>query len=263
MPTAGEAGRHGAERRPRGKRRWLVIDFTAAIDIYCERGSAAFWAEPLNAWSNLAFPAAAAWATLAARRQGGATPEYWLLVLLAALVGVGSFLFHTFANVWSEYADTIPIWTFVAATILVVVNRAAGLRPGPFVIGGLVATVVFIVIFVTATDPAPAVPPPPDPLNGSGQYAPALAALAAFAAFAWSRRMPTRGLLLAATLAFLAALFFRSIDIRVCATLPMGTHFLWHLLNGLMVGLILKVMLMTDPHQRRTAGSGASAFSRT
>ena len=78
----------------------------------------------------------------------------------------------------------------------------------------------------------------------------ALIALAGFAVFAWVRRMPIRGLLLAATLAFLAALFFRSIDIRVCAAFPVGTHFLWHLMNGLMVGLILMALLATDPRER-------------
>ncbi|HRO12774.1 ceramidase domain-containing protein [Amaricoccus sp.] len=227
------------------------MDWTAAIDIYCERTSAGFWAEPVNAWSNLAFPAAALWVAVAARRRGGATPAFWALAVLAALVGAGSFLFHTFGNVWSEYADTIPIWTFVAATLFVAATRVAGLRPHPAGAAGLVAAVVLIVTFLAATDPHPAVPPPPDPLNGSLQYAPALIALATVAAFAWSRRLPIASLLLAATLVFLAALVFRTIDMAVCATFPLGTHFLWHLLNGLTVGLILTAMLATDPGQCR------------
>ncbi len=224
------------------------MDWTAAIDIYCERTSADFWAEPVNAWSNLAFPAAALWAAVAARRRGGATPAFRALVILAALVGVGSFFFHTFGNVWSEYADTIPIWTFVAATLFVAASRVAGLRPHPIVAAGLVAAVVLIVTFVTATDPA--VQSPPDPLNGSLQYAPALIALATFAILARIRRMPFATLLLGATVAFLAALFFRTIDMAVCAAFPLGTHFLWHLLNGLTVGLILMVMLAADLEQR-------------
>jgi len=219
------------------------------MDLYCERTAVGFWAEPVNAWSNLAFPVAALWATVTAHRRGGASAEYWGLVVLAAFVGLGSFLFHTFANVWSEYADAIPIWTFVAATVFVALGRLTGLRPGPIVLAGLVAASLGIVIFVTATDPHAEAPVLPDPLNGSGQYAPALLALAAFAAFARVRKTPTRGLLLAAFLAFLAALVFRSIDLRVCAPVPLGTHFLWHLLNGLMVGLILMIMLKTDPRQ--------------
>lgn len=230
------------------------MDWTAAIDLYCERRSAAFWAEPVNAWSNLAFPVAALWASVAARRSGGATPAFRVLVGLAALVGLGSFLFHTFATVWSEYADTIPIWSFVAATIYVAASRIAGVQPGPVVGALLVAAVVVVVVFVTATDPDAAVAPSAAPLNGSGQYAPALLVLAAFAAYAGIRKLPTRGVLLAATLAFLAALSFRTIDLRVCAGFPLGTHFLWHLLDGLMVGLILMALLMTDPRAVRAAG---------
>lgn len=209
------------------------MDWTAAIDLYCERSSAGFWAEPVNAWSNLAFPVAALAASLGARRRSGASPDYWVLVALAALVGLGSFLFHTVAEVWSEYADTIPIWSFVAGSIAVA-------------LAGLAAAVAFIVVFLSATDPRPAVPPPPDPLNGSGQYAPALAALVAFAAISWVRRMPARGLLVAAALVFLAALVFRSVDLRICSAFPLGTHVLWHLLNGLMVGLVLWAMLPAD-----------------
>ncbi len=35
------------------------MDWFQAVDIYCERTSAAFWAEPVNALSNLSFIAAA------------------------------------------------------------------------------------------------------------------------------------------------------------------------------------------------------------
>jgi hypothetical protein len=168
------------------------MDWTAAIDIYCERTSPGFWAEPVNAWSNLGFPVAAFWAAMAAWRRGGTTNEYWTIVVLGALVGVGSFLFHTFANVWAEYADTIPIWTFVAAAVAVAARRIAGLRPGPGVIIGLVAAVLFIVLFVTATDPEPAAVSRADPLNGSGQYAPALVLLGILAGFAWVKQLLTR-----------------------------------------------------------------------
>lgn len=223
------------------------MTWTAPIDLYCERTAQGFWAEPLNAFSNLALIVAALWAARSARRHGGATTETWSLVVLAGLVGVGSFVFHTFANVWSEYADTIPIWSFVGAMAFVTAKRIVGLHPSPLAMIGLVAAVLGIVLFVAATDPE-AAGAAADPLNGSGQYAPALIVLVGFAAFAWIRSLPTWRLLLGATLAFLAALFFRSIDLRVCAAWPLGTHFLWHIMVAVMVGLLLHVMLMTDRH---------------
>jgi hypothetical protein len=35
------------------------------------------------------------------------------------------------------------------------------------------------------------------------------------------------------------SLTFRSIDMTVCDALPLGTHFLWHSLNGLALYLLL------------------------
>src|SRR5687768_2996924 len=85
---------------------------------YCERGAdAAFWAEPLNALSNIAFLAAAlaAGRELAGRPTGGRRHFEALLVVLVAVIGVGSFLFHTLATRWAMYADVIPIGLFMLA----------------------------------------------------------------------------------------------------------------------------------------------------
>ncbi len=96
------------------------------IDLYCERTGTGFWNEPLNAFSNLAFimAAAVAWQARAQRQNQGDSWEV-LLILLAGTIGVGSFLFHVFANSWSEHADVIPIWSFVALYVLVSIYRSS------------------------------------------------------------------------------------------------------------------------------------------
>lgn len=40
------------------------------IDLYCERTTSAFWAEPVNALTNLAFVIAGLWGVAAVRRHG-------------------------------------------------------------------------------------------------------------------------------------------------------------------------------------------------
>lgn len=40
------------------------------------------------------------------------------------------------------------------------------------------------------------------------------------------------------------SLFFRTIDMAVCESIPIGTHFLWHLLNGVLVYLAAYSLLM-------------------
>ena len=96
---------------------------TDPVDIYCERLDPGFWAEPLNAASNIAFIVAALIGAAMLVRRGNRDVDLWLLVALTAAVGVGSFLFHTFATVWAGLADTIPIWVFVAVFVAVAMWR--------------------------------------------------------------------------------------------------------------------------------------------
>jgi hypothetical protein len=81
----------------------------ARIFAYCERGlDPAFWAEPLNALSNAAFLIAAWWAWRTWRQSLQAGQAELGLVALLAVIGAGSFLFHTFATRWAALADVIP-----------------------------------------------------------------------------------------------------------------------------------------------------------
>ena len=215
------------------------MDWFAAVDIYCERVGTAFWAEPWNAWSNLSFIAAALWAAVEARKRG-ADGVIWLLTAMAALVGVGSFLFHTFANTWSEYADTIPIWSFVAAFVFVAMQRIGGMKPGKVGAIALAVAAVMVVVMLASGEGESG---PPGVLNGSEQYAPALIALLVFSVLSWRRRHPMWPWIWAATGLFCLSLVFRTIDLAICSSFPIGSHFMWHLLNGLMVAVLLQMLL--------------------
>lgn len=223
------------------------MDWLQAVDIYCERGSAGFWAEPVNALSNLSFIAAAIWAAATAQARGIKAPIVWLLITMGGLIGIGSFLFHTFANRWSELADVLPIWSFVAVFVLTAMHVIGGMplrRVGIWAFGilGAAATVV---LFSALGEGALTGATAPDPLNGSGQYAPALAALVVFAVLSLRRGHPGARWIAGATGVFLLSLIFRTIDRDICASLSLGTHFLWHLLNGLMIGLLLQMLIRT------------------
>ena len=37
------------------------------------------------------------------------------------------------------------------------------------------------------------------------------------------------------------SLTFRSVDEMVCRAMPLGTHFMWHILNGVMLGWMIEV----------------------
>lgn len=57
-------------------------------------------------------------------------------------------------------------------------------------------------------------------------------------------------LLACSTVSFVAAVTFRSIDRVGVALLPMGTHFLWHLLGGISVWCIMEYLFRLDVRRR-------------
>lgn len=203
------------------------------VDLYCERLHAGFWAEPVNAITNLAFIAAAAGGYLLWQRYGRGDRYLLALVGLALLIGIGSFLFHTFATRWGVLADAIPIAVFVVAFLIYALRR--------FLDQSVVATTAWIALFLAVAAILPRLLPPGF-LNNSGFYFPVLGALA-IVGFAIRARggkwLWVGGAFLSGAALFALSLSFRIVDPSVCAQFPLGTHFLWHCLNGALIYLML------------------------
>ena len=217
------------------------MDWFAPIDLYCERLTEAFWAEPLNALSNISFLIAAGFGAKRARIEGGGIMA-WVLVALAALIGIGSFLFHTFANGWSELADVLPIWSFVAIYVLALITKLKGRAPSAWLLVAVAGAAAVTLISLTLSEPSPQ-PTRPAPFNGSLQYAPAWIAMAVFTLVFYRKQIAERHWVLAATVAFTISLVFRSLDHALCELFPAGTHFVWHIMNGAMIGLLLQLYI--------------------
>jgi hypothetical protein len=194
------------------------------IDAYCERTDATFWAEPVNALTNGAFLIAAVVLALAARRRGGDLPVL-LLAGLIAVIGVGSFLFHTVATRWAALADVIPIAIFIHAYFFLALTRILRLT--------IPVAAALTLAFLAASYPLAGLLAPL--LGGSSGYAPALLALVGVGLAALPRdRAAARGLLAGAAL-FAVSLAARMADEPLCAAWPLGTHGLWHGLNAVLL----------------------------
>lgn len=219
----------------------------APIRAYCERTDASFWSEPLNAVSNGAFLLAALAVALRERKRAPGDPIALALAGLIAVVGIGSFLFHTLAVRWSLLADVIPIALFIYGYFLLAMRRFLDLGMVPAVI----ATVLFAG-FNVGLEPALDAATGRSvgaATNGSLSYLPAILALAGVAiALFLSRPREPAGKRAAVALLGLAGLFavslsLRTLDVALCPALPIGTHFLWHLLNAaVLYGLVATAM---------------------
>ena len=226
------------------------MDWAAQVDIYCERLDPSFWAEPLNALSNLAFILAGFWAAREAQRRHITQTSIWVLIVLAFCIGIGSFLFHTFATAWSGAADVVPIWLFVLTYIFVASALVGGTSPRRtvYVATGVLAAVALAVVILSTGSgseqhASEATDHTHDPWNGSQQYFPAVIAMFIFSAITLVRGHPIRWWFTAATGVFLISLSFRTVDIALCDAWPYGTHIFWHLLNGTTIALLLQALI--------------------
>jgi len=287
------------------------MDWTRAVDIYCERVSAAFWAEPINALTNIAFilaglfalrmeaarngrgialtgllailfavaliailsqvigtawalsasdapmalvilkavasvgilALALTWAPAAFPDPGISWPAIWLSAN-AVVVGIGSFLFHTVAQSWAGAADGGPIMFFILGYFVVTMNRYGGLSW----LWASIATAGFVAGMVAMSAGLRALrdllPPGYEILLASSSYYPALVALLLVGAWLKIQRAhPAGGVLMRVGGLFAISLAFRSMDGPLCDWIPIGTHFLWHLFNGLIFWILLQTLV--------------------
>jgi hypothetical protein len=211
--------------------------WSTPVDLYCERTDPSFWAEPVNALSNAAFLIAAAFAYRDWRARGSTDVAALLLIGVTVLVGLGSFAFHTLATRGAALLDIVPIALFIHGYLYVAMRRFIGL--------GVVLSLVIVVVFFALTQGLSTMLPR-GLLNSSVSYLPALAAM--FVVGGIVRTTPAGRTLLCAAAVFAVSLTFRTIDLTVCASLPLGTHPLWHGLNAVVLYLLIRAAIETPRH---------------
>ncbi|PRY30952.1 hypothetical protein [Umezawaea tangerina] len=205
------------------------------VDAYCERLAPGLWGEPLNALSNLGFLLAAAVLWFRFRPEQRSMRA---LVVLLALIGVASLAFHTAATELTRVFDVLFIAVFVFFYVVcfghwfwgLPWHRAWWFAPGLAVLGVLLVPVSL------------AIP------GGSGSY---LAAGVALVGLAVALRFfgPTgtrhhwRAFAVAGVV-FAVSLTLRTVDLTWCADWPSGTHYLWHLLNAVVLFLVAREALV-------------------
>jgi len=211
--------------------------WSTPIDLYCERVTPFFWAEPVNALSNIAFLIAAFAALDRWRRKAKGDGAILALIVVVATVGLGSFAFHTVATRAAMLLDITPIGIFIYGYFLLALRRFLGLSWPP----ALMLLIGFIVLSLGLASLVPR-----QVLNGSSGYLPALAALTILGWILHGHKAG-QAMMVGAGL-FVVSLTFRIVDLDVCATWPLGTHFLWHLFNAAVLYTVLRGAIAERQH---------------
>jgi hypothetical protein len=223
------------------------MDYQQVLDVYCERTDPLFWSEPLNAISNAAFVVAAIVLLMRARATQRALP--WDIAALAgliALIGVGSFIFHTVATVWASLLDVLFIEIYIYVYFARFLRRVGRL--------GLMWMAIALLLFALFEHLMTGMFVPGS-LNGSYRYLPALIVLSGMALYAYRAQPALFAPLGTAAIVFCISLALRTIDMAVCAINPLGTHFLWHLLNALVLYCATVALWRSVPMRAHGAGS--------
>lgn len=208
------------------------------IDIYCERLGPGLWAEPLNAVSNLAFILAGIMLLAVLRRQTPDVrndPAIIALVWLVIAIGIGSGLFHTFAVVWAALADVIPIALFILLYMYLALKRLAA-----FPLWGCLLGLAIVVVLVVTMPTVFRFSVP--------TYLVALGAMLGVGGFLHLARRHPAGLpILLTGVLFAISLSVRTADLPLCDQFPIGIHFIWHLLNAVVLYRLTRTMMRFGP----------------
>ena len=211
-----------------------------ALNLYCERSSSEFWAEPLNAITNAAFIIAAWFVWRRARRTGDVSLGVRLLLALMLAIGIGSGLFHTYANKLTQFLDILPILIFQLVYLWLYCYRIISIRAA-YVAGIVLVFLLSAMIGIQFRYL----------LNGSIIYAPAVIMLLALGIYHAATGKAERYAILGALALFVFSMASRTADAAYCFAFPLGTHFIWHLCNAMVLYILLSGFLSNQPAGQR------------
>ena len=206
------------------------MDLSKPIDIYCERLDIGIWAEPINAVTNVAFILVAIFMWLRCKNL----LEGRILSFLLCSIGCGSFLFHTFAQTWAAILDVTAILIFILTYIFV-----ANLR---FLACSKMVSLIGVILFFPYQLILTSILSNIQFFGSSVQYIPVAILIFIYSGLLRkSEPNLSRGLFIGASILCLS-IIFRTIDKPFCSTLSVGTHFVWHILNAIMLSWMIEIL---------------------
>jgi hypothetical protein len=201
-----------------------------SIDIYCERLDVGIWAEPINAVTNFAFILAAIIMWIRCKNL----VEGRVLAFLLFSIGCGSFLFHTFAQTWAAILDVTPILIFIL-TYIYAANRR-------FLVWSKRMSITGVILFLPYQFLVVSILSSIQFFGSSAQYVPVAILIFFYSSLLHkSKSNLSRELFVGATILSLS-IFARTIDEPLCLIVSVGTHFIWHILNAIMLAWMIEIL---------------------
>ena len=208
------------------------------LPVYCETSLntlGSFPAEPVNALTSFAPVIFGAFALLFLIRRGDDGRVAYVLAALTILTGLGSVAWHASRTELALLLDALPGVIYFAMILFFWFYYLGRWYFGLILLAGFVGLMVLL----------------PSGSRHDNQII-VVAVLAAIAAgllvATWFRKRPAFKFALPMVAFAVIALALRTLDLSVCTTIPVGTHFFWHIFLGAAAyaGVRMVVLLRTD-----------------
>ena len=211
----------------------------------CERVSASWYAEPLNTISNFGFLYVAVMIYRYYHKHED-LERRWIwdihaLTFLTFIIGVNSIMFHMFPTPITELMDTIPIVMFIMIYFTSILFRIGRVN----LFQGIICLVAFVGFSHMLVHQFPRA------LNDSIGYLSSMIALVVIAVYLHLKARPSSTHFMMAAIIGITSLFCRAIDRELCGMFPLGTHFLWHMLNATLLYILMKQIVRNVNREAR------------
>lgn len=203
--------------------------------VYCESGIGLFYTQPINTVSNVALLISAYLAFRFIKTNHVNNKAIKILPFIIAITGVGSMLWHGIPGPLTNFADTLPLSTFVLVSLFLFLGKLLGKKALVWKI--FLAFTLIEIPFIFHIIPS---------FNGFLPYS-IILLFGAFIFYGLIRKHKelTSDLIVIISL-FATALVFRTLDLTICSSFSIGTHFIWHISNALVLYLVVRALVLID-----------------
>lgn len=183
--------------------------------------------EVANTASSLVVLAVGLWFALRPRQPSLARP----MGVLAAMLGVGGLVAHSWPNILTEILSMIPLVLLFATVFFAYARDILRLSRGEAATAVVVIlpfVAVSLSLFVVLEGPA-----------STAGYAALPVFMLGIAVVLRQSHPATAARVLLATVLLLIGLALRAVDLPLCPLAPHGTHALWHLISAVVIWILI------------------------
>lgn len=201
--------------------------------IYCEQAKYAGYFEPWNTVTNLTFIIAGIILLVNLKRSKQLDAKAIFLSSVLIIIGIGSLAWHLYRNNLTLTADSIPIAVFVLSYLFFYLKYTCRKT--------LHLILLFFGFFIYTPLLTWLLNPDSSEIfgNGGAMYFSAITYLLVIQIYNYYNMRSIIKKSMIIIIVFLISLTFRQANLFLCNNIHFGTHFMWHILNGLSLYLMV------------------------